>query len=593
MSNLSYRGDANVLWKSREVVRFFKTEVFALRDKQYSTLVSEIQLGETLEEYFNVVGVTNAALRARQLEKGLAPDQFLKEVLKGIKPLVKSKKSGNPKGKTEGAVILAFLSDQYPEIAKKILDFAASETERVGCPKLVIEYRPFVTDEPSFPDPVELESKKLHEKNIVSPWIPPQSLPSPQKGETWKITDRWHPRNAHAYWMGWKIYFLGLPKKEIYNFNNIIWTKNDIRAVAISNTVCSTAFSFPVGEHNHQQVKQHNGVALFGRNERYSETVQLASVNPDNTAFVFSDELVLAYTENVEHGALQQMYFKPPFGDSELSQHMYRHPYYKSDKRYIERYGYRRVLAVNSDGDIIVFGNHGYGRNYKKSQIDIFEYKEGDFNKIDEWEGSLISNKDLLPHPKFPKVFFRMPDRVERVGDIPITLIGDDQWKINSDRYTVAWHPDLPLILVNSIHKNEKNKTALLIIDYEANTCIEQRQTSGSLTTVEWSPDGRFIVFATVGNALSRWDLNLNTVDNMFSNNSAVERVSISPSGDRVAVQDWGSRGNIAIFDINTFEVVTEFRGSFMDFKETPWNYSGRYIAYVLDCEVLVRRLEF
>ena len=306
MSNLSYRDDAKTLWSSRNVVRYFKDEVISLRDEQYRTLSTKITLGKELEEYFDAVGVRNTALNSLKSEKGLAPEQFLQAVFNGIKPLVKSKRLGNSKGKAEGAVILAFLSDQYPEIAKRILNFAASETERVGCPKLVIDYRPFVkvseepTDEPFFPDPVELESKKLHEENIVSPWVPPQPLPTPKKGETWKITDRWHPRNASAYWMGWKTYFLGFPKNEVYFFNNIIWTESDIRAVAKSNSVCSTVFSFAIRRYNHQQMKRHDGAALFGRKERYVEDVQIASVNPDNTAFVFSDELVLAYTENVQ-----------------------------------------------------------------------------------------------------------------------------------------------------------------------------------------------------------------------------------------------------------------------------------------------------
>ncbi|PHR60971.1 MAG: hypothetical protein COA43_04830 [Robiginitomaculum sp.] len=143
MSNLSYRYDAETLWSSREVVRFFKDEVISLRDEQYRTLSAKITLGKKLRVYFDAVEVQNAALISLKSDKGLAPEQFLQAVLNGIKPLTKSKKSGNSKGKVEGAAMLAFLSDHHPDIAKKILDYAAKETVRVGVPKYEVEFREF------------------------------------------------------------------------------------------------------------------------------------------------------------------------------------------------------------------------------------------------------------------------------------------------------------------------------------------------------------------------------------------------------------------------------------------------------------------
>lgn len=436
--------------------------------------------------------------------------------------------------------------------------------------------------------------KFLYNK-IIKSWMPPELLPEPKKNETWKITDRWHPRNAAAYWLGWRIYFLGFPKKERYYFDDIIWTKNDIRAVAKPESVRQTVFSFSIEPHEDNESKRHKGVALFGKNDRYGYgDVKIASADPKSTVFVFCDELALAHTEHVQHGYLQKMHFKPPSGDSQYTEHMYRHPCYKIDKEEgIGRYKPQQVLAVNSDGDIIVFGSYGYTSTNPESQIDIFELTEGKLKKIDKWDGKLKSQNDLLPHPRLPKLFFRKPDRVERVCDTPIVLLCEDDWTIASERHTVAWHPELPIILVNGAHNKEKNTTALLIVDLETNTYIAEIRTAGSLKTVAWSPNGRFIYFATVGNALSRWDLSSNSVERKFSGNSPVERISISPSGDRVAVQNWSSRNNIAIFDLNAFEVVAEFTGTFMDFNETPWHYSGRYIAYGLDGEVLVRRLEF
>lgn len=633
MSDKKYRKDSKFIYSNRDRLTVFKQKFFEARDiyakdNSWDGGKNKAWFFDAFDNILKEYGFGQMEIESAEEAISTRGNDIVGNAFSPLKT-----KSHNIGYSEYGAAILIWMCWRTPEIASNLYD-ELNAFKKSG--ENLLEFKPYipegtlatntaVNDKLGKKDIVEDSQKQARVQNkkegatsnntdeqslhsvqshpaptnplstkINKSWMPPEFFPEPQKNETWKITDRWHPRNAAAYWLGWRIYFLGFPKKERYYYDDIIWTKDDIRAVAKPESVCQTVFSFSIEPHEDRESKRHKGIALFGKNDRYGYgDVKIASAGPKSTVFVFCDELVLAHTEHVQHRYLQKMHFKPPRGDSQYTEHMYRHPCYKIDKEGIGRYKPQQVLAVNSDGDIIVFGSYEYTPTNPESQIDIFEFTEGKFKKIDKWDGKLKSQNDLLPHPKLPKLFFRKPDRVERVCDTPIVLLCEDDRTIASERHTVAWHPELPIILVNGTHNNEKNTTALLIVDLETNTYIAEKRTAGSLKTVAWSPNGRFIYFATVGNALSRWDLSSNSVERKFSSNSPVERISISPSGDRIAVQNWGSRNNIAIFDLNAFEVVAEFTGTFMDFNETPWHYSGRYIAYGLDGEVLVRRLEF
>jgi len=162
MSNAFFTEDADTLWTSRVVVKKFKDEVFKLRKSKYSKRSGLTRFGKEILVYFDAVGIENEALR--KFERGsLDYIEFQQAVLDGIKPLTTSASSRNPTGKHEGAAILALLSDKYPDVAKLILNFSASETNRIRTPVEIVKFRHFQRGDINADKKVELREDVLSE----------------------------------------------------------------------------------------------------------------------------------------------------------------------------------------------------------------------------------------------------------------------------------------------------------------------------------------------------------------------------------------------------------------------------------------------
>lgn len=422
---------------------------------------------------------------------------------------------------------------------------------------------------------------------VLNGWKQPKLMPSPQIGECWKVLHEWTPAKVRSLWMGISRLIYGLPTTKSYRYRATIWTGDYLRTVVSARLVFPVLISFRLG---HKR-----GTVLFARQDRDDFKPQLASANGSSESFVFSDRLGFVFAKNVDHDSLlAQLYFKLACGETVFSRNASRHPY---SNLKLGRTGYHEepvFVALSADSETIIFSHYSRGpKSHFRRAIDVYRYEDFGLTKLEEWEKSFHTVGDLTPHPSISRLFFRSPNIVIRVGGGLRELNTGTDWLIASGTNDLAWHSTLPLIIVTSYLSSEDKRHALQLIDTETGACLKEHISTDGIVAVAWSPDGRTVMFSTKDHGLCKWDLENDQIERIFSNNCPVSKIEFSPSGDRVAIQDWHDPRRIAIFSVEGFDELTAFDGTFENFNSTPWHYLGRDIGYIFGHQIRVRRLQY